>query len=77
MFLHFNRKRISKGLNMKIIFIGDVVGRSGREALKKYIPEIKKDFSPDIIIVNAENAVSGYGLNKKIAQEIFDLNVDV
>ena len=44
MFLHFNRKRISKGLNMKIIFIGDVVGRSGREALKKYIPEIKKDF---------------------------------
>ena len=65
MFLHFNRKRISKGLNMKIIFIGDVVGRSGREALKKYIPEIKKDFSPDIIIVNAENAVYGFGLKKK------------
>ena len=62
---------------MKIIFIGDVVGRIGREALDEYIPEIKKTFTPDIIIVNAENAASGYGLTKKISEEIFSLGVNV
>ena len=61
---------------MKIVFIGDIVGRSGREALKKYIPIIKKDFDPDIIIVNAENAAAGYGLTEKIAEEILSTGVD-
>ena len=56
---------------MRIIFIGDIVGRSGRDALKQYIPIIKEDFKPDVIIVNAENAAAGYGLNQKIAEEIF------
>ena len=62
---------------MKIIFIGDIVGRSGRDALAKYIPLIKNDFEPDAIIVNSENAAAGYGLTKKIAEEIFSLGVDV
>ena len=61
---------------MKKVFIGDIVGRSGREALKKYIPMIKNDFDPDIIIVNAENAAAGYGLTEKIAEEIFLTGVD-
>ena len=62
---------------MKFVFIGDVVGRSGREALTKFIPSIKKDFDPDVIIVNAENATSGYGLNEKNSKEIFNLGVDI
>ena len=62
---------------MKIIFIGDVVGRSGREALSKYIPNIKKDFDPDIIIVNGENSTAGYGLSETHSKEIFNLGVDV
>jgi len=57
---------------MKIIFIGDVVGRSGREALSKYIPNIKKDFDPDIIIVNGENSTAGYGLSETHSKEIFN-----
>ena len=62
---------------MKIVFIGDIVGRSGREALSKYLPQIKKDFTPDIIIANAENAAAGYGLTEKISKEIFQSGVDV
>lgn len=62
---------------MKIIFIGDIVGRSGREALKKNIFFLKSNYKPDVIVVNAENAASGYGLTKKIAIEIFDLGIDV
>ena len=62
---------------MKIIFIGDVVGKSGREAIKENFLILKEKYVPDVIIVNAENSASGYGLTKKIALELFDLGVDV
>ena len=62
---------------MKIIFIGDIVGKSGREAIANNISIIKNKYNPDAIIVNAENAASGYGLSKKIALELFSLGVDV
>ena len=61
---------------MKIIFIGDIVGRSGREAVIKNLPTLKEKFKPDIIIANAENAAAGYGLTKKIANELFDQGID-
>ena len=62
---------------MKIIFIGDVVGKNGRDALINKIYEIKNKFKPDLIICNAENAASGYGLTKKIALQLFDNGIDV
>ena len=62
---------------MKIIFIGDIVGRSGREAVYKFLPSLKKKFNPDIFIANAENAASGYGLTKKIAKELFNQGIAV
>jgi len=62
---------------VKIIFIGDIVGKSGREAIANNISIIKNKYNPDAIIVNAENAASGYGLSKKIALELFSLGVDV
>ena len=62
---------------MRILFIGDIVGRSGREAVQKKLPHLKKKFNPDIIIANAENAASGYGLTEKIAKELFAQGVQV
>jgi len=62
---------------MKIIFIGDVVGKNGREAVINLIPQIKNTYQPDVIICNAENAASGYGLTKKIALDLFEIGVDV
>ena len=62
---------------MKIIFIGDIVGKSGRDAIANNISIIRNKYNPDAIIVNAENAASGYGLTKKIALELFTLGVDV
>ena len=62
---------------MKIIFIGDIVGKAGRDAFANNISIIKNQYNPDAIIVNAENAASGYGLTKKIALELFALGVDV
>ncbi len=61
---------------MRIIFIGDIMGRSGREALEKYLPEIKAKLAPDVIIVNGENAANGRGITVKICKEFYDLGVD-
>ncbi len=62
---------------MKILFIGDVVARAGRDALAKYLPEVRKELSPDVVIVNGENAAHGIGINDKICKEFFDMHVDV
>ena len=62
---------------MKIIFIGDVVGKSGRDAIFKNFKFLKEKYKPDVIIVNGENAASGYGLSKKIAVDFFSLGIDV
>ena len=62
---------------MNIIFIGDIVGRSGRDAVKDNIFSIKEQYKPDVIIANSENAASGYGLTKKLAIELFNLKIDI
>ena len=51
---------------MKIIFIGDIVGKNAREAVIKIIPDLRSKYQSDVIICNAENAAAGYGLTKKI-----------
>ena len=62
---------------MKILFIGDIVGRSGREALAKYLPDVINRHKPDITIVNGENAAHGSGLTPKIVRNIYELGADV
>ena len=61
---------------MKIIFLGDVVGRSGRDAVVKYLPELKKTLTPDVVIVNGENSAHGVGITDKICQELYDAGTD-
>jgi hypothetical protein len=62
---------------MRILFFGDIVGRSGRDALAKHLPDIKPRLKPDVVIVNAENAAGGFGVTDKIAQDLYALGVDV
>lgn len=62
---------------MKILFIGDIMGRSGREALEKYLPVLKEKHEPDIVIVNGDNAAHGNGITPKMCKEIYDLGVDI
>lgn len=61
---------------LKVLFFGDIVGRIGREGLKKVLPELKKRYKPDLIIVNGENAAHGSGITKKIYQELTDNGID-
>lgn len=62
---------------MKIIFLGDVVGSPGRRALKEFLPELVKRYTPDFVIANGENAAGGYGLTEKIAEELLSLGIDI
>ena len=62
---------------MKLLFLGDVVGRSGRDAMEKYLPDLIRDQGLDFVIVNGENAAAGFGITRKICNQFFDLGVDV
>ncbi len=61
---------------MKILFFGDIVGRSGRQALKQILPDLKKDLEPDLVLANAENAAHGQGTTEESIKEILDAGVD-
>lgn len=61
---------------MRILFLGDVVGRSAREAVIKEIPEIRRNFSIDFVIVNGENAAGGFGITEKICEDFFSSGID-
>jgi len=62
---------------MNILFIGDIVGLPGREAVKKLLPELREELGLGFVIANAENAAGGSGITQKIAYELFDAGVDV
>ena len=61
---------------MNILFLGDVVGRSGREALAEQLPTLRENLKLDFVVVNAENATAGAGLSVDHAGHIFSLGVD-
>lgn len=59
---------------LKILFLGDIVGRPGRLAVKKFLAECGKDF--DFVIANIENASHGYGLTKKNYNEMANFGIN-
>lgn len=61
---------------MRILFFGDVMGRSGREGLANHLPGLKARLKPDAVIANVENAAGGFGITDKIAQEFYALGAD-
>ncbi len=68
---------MKKEVVMRVLFIGDVVGKPGRIMLEKYLPELIDNEKIDCVIANGENAAAGVGINKKIFQEIINIGVDV
>ncbi len=62
---------------MRLLFLGDIVGRSGRDAVLRELPRLRDDLAVDFAVVNAENAAHGFGLTPQIANELFDAGADV
>jgi metallophosphoesterase (TIGR00282 family) len=61
---------------LNIVFIGDVVGKSGRKTVASLLPQIKKDHKADFVIANAENCAGGFGLNQRSLEEMKAAGVD-
>lgn len=56
---------------MNLLFFGDVMGRAGRDALQRKLPELRAQYNADFILVNGENAAAGYGMTASIARDFF------
>src|SRR3984893_470077 len=61
---------------MRILFIGDIVGRSGRAIVLARLPRLVRDWRLDCIVVNGENAAGGFGITEAIYQELIDAGAD-
>lgn len=62
---------------MRILFLGDIVGKTGRDGVVRLLPGLRDTLALDFVIVNGENAAHGFGITAKICDELFECGVDV
>lgn len=62
---------------VSILFIGDIIGKPGRQALSRYLHKLVDQYRVDLVVANGENAAGGFGLTPEKARELFSLGVDV
>src|SRR5210317_180454 len=68
---------LASGVVLKILFIGDIIGRPGRQLVRDLLPRLVDQHMIDLVIANGENAAAGFGLTPDVVSELFDLGVDV
>jgi len=61
---------------MRILFVGDIVGRSGRNIVYELLPDLVRDWNLDLVVANGENAAGGFGITETIYRELIDCGVD-
>src|SRR4030042_6814846 len=62
---------------MKVLFIGDIVGKIGRNATKALIPTVATRYKIDLVVANGENAAGGFGITDKIVTELLSCGVHI
>lgn len=62
---------------MRLLFLGDVVGRCGREAVARVLPQLRERHAPDLVVINGENAAHGFGITEDIYNGLIDAGADV
>ncbi len=62
---------------LRVIFIGDIVGKAGRKVIKELVPSLRSHYEPNLVVANGENAANGKGLTPKIAKELFGAGIDI
>ncbi|HHU52321.1 MAG TPA: TIGR00282 family metallophosphoesterase [Firmicutes bacterium] len=62
---------------MRVLFLGDIVGKPGRRVVKNRLPGLIQELNLDLVIANAENAAGGFGLTLEVAGELFSAGIDV
>jgi metallophosphoesterase (TIGR00282 family) len=63
-------------MSLRLLFIGDVVGRTGRAAIARHLPDLRRRFDFDFVVVNGENAAGGFGITEAICEEFYGHGVD-
>ncbi len=61
---------------MKVLFLGDIVGKKGREVIRDLLPSLKKDYKIDFVIANGENAAHGKGITYKLYNQLLEYGID-
>ncbi len=61
---------------MRLLFVGDVVGRSGRKVVVETLPELRRRWALDCVVVNGENAAGGFGITEAILEDLLDAGAD-
>lgn len=72
----FTLCKLKEWHKINVLFIGDIVGSIGRDALRQMLPYYREKYKADFIIVNGENAAGGRGITHKIASEMFSWGID-
>ncbi|MGN1038923.1 MAG: YmdB family metallophosphoesterase [Mailhella sp.] len=62
---------------MRVVFLGDIVGKAGRLAVRQYLPQIKEEYAPDVVIANGENIAGGIGMTCETLDELFSFGIDL
>jgi len=62
---------------LRLLYCGDLLGRSGREAVQEHVPKLREKLKLDFVVVNGENAAHGFGITGKLCTELFESGVDV
>jgi len=62
---------------MRLLFIADIFGRPGREAVETLVPRLREELGLDLVVANGENASGGKGIDPDTAEELFDAGIDV
>jgi metallophosphoesterase (TIGR00282 family) len=61
---------------MRLLFVGDVLGRAGRAAVAEHLPELRRRWRLDVVVVNGENAAGGFGVTEGIVAEFLEAGAD-
>ena len=62
---------------MRVLFIGDIVGRPGRRALQRLLPKVRNTYGPfDFVITNVENSAGGFGITQKVLDDLLAMGID-
>jgi len=62
---------------MRILFVGDIVGKPGRRAVRQLLPKLISAHHIDLTIANGENAAAGFGVTREVVDELFGSSIDV
>lgn len=62
---------------MKVLFVGDIVGKPGRRAIRELLPKVVGDCRVDLVIANCENSAAGFGVTRDIVEELYNSHIDI